>query len=212
MWIKVCGISDVETALVCHEAGADAVGFVFAESKRKINVHAVARIVKQLPRRLVKVGVFVDACPQEVAEIQSCLGLDLLQFHGKESPEYCSQFMGRAIKAFKISASGDFEALRFYQGKVWAYLLDTHLSDKAGGTGKAWDWTLFEKKQQNEYSGFRVIAAGGINAQNVVKAMQVLKPHGVDTSSGVETGGRKKQVLIKEFIDTVRRWERNEFA
>ncbi len=212
MWIKICGISDVENALTCFAAGADAVGFVFAESKRQLAVQAAGRIVKALPRGLEKVGVFVDACPREVAEIQNLLGLDLLQFHGRESPEYCSQFRARVIKAFKISTAEDFEAMSPYRSKIWACLLDTRYAGAAGGTGKAWDWNLVGNSQQIDCTRLRIIAAGGLNAHNVGEALDVLKPDGVDTSSGVETSGRKNKGLIKQFIDTVRRWERNDFA
>lgn len=212
MWIKICGITTPEAALACADAGADAVGFVFAGSKRRIAVAAAKRIAELLSRELAKVGVFVDAPRREVFEIQRYLGLDLLQFHGAESPQYCSRFSGKVIKAFRIASTRDLQAVEAYRGKIWACILDSHLPGAAGGTGKPWDWALFKSEQCVDFSGIRVIAAGGLTPQNVVTALQVIKPDGVDTSSGVESGGQKDLFLIKRFIETVRRWEKSELT
>lgn len=212
VWIKICGLTTLDAALACADAGADAVGFVFAGSKRRIAADAAKRIAGALPGELKKVGVFVDAPRREVVEIQRYLGLDLLQFHGTESPQYCSQFPVKVIKAFKIASPRDLQAADAYRGKIWACLLDSYLPGKAGGTGKPWDWALFKADQYADFSGFRVIAAGGLTPQNVVTALQALKPDGVDTSSGVETGGQKDLFLIKQFIETVRRWEKSELT
>lgn len=212
MWIKICGLTTPEAVLACAEGGADAVGFVFAPSRRRITVAATGRLARLLPRRLEKVGVFVDAPWREVAEIQQRLGLDLLQFHGAESPDYCCRFPARAIKAFRIASPGDLQAVEAYRGKIRACLLDSYLPGAAGGTGKAWDWALLNPEQRAGLSGMRVIAAGGLTSRNVIAALQALKLDGVDTSSGVESGGQKDPLLIKQFIETVRRWEHRALA
>ncbi|HSW35019.1 MAG TPA: phosphoribosylanthranilate isomerase, partial [Candidatus Limnocylindrales bacterium] len=144
MWIKICGLTTAKTAHYCAVSGADAIGFVFAASKRKIAVTAARQIIEGLPPALEKVGVFVNAPHQEVAEIQHYLDLDVLQFHGAESPEYCSWFHSKVIKAFRISSAQDLLAIESYRGKIWACLLDSHIIGSDGGTGKPWDWSLFK--------------------------------------------------------------------
>lgn len=208
MWIKICGIITGEAALACAENGADAVGFVFTGSKRKISVKAAGAISALLPRDLTRVGVFVDAPLSAVEEIQKGVGLDLLQFHGSESPGYCSRFRGRGIKSFRVASARDLKKVEEYRGKVWASLLDTHQPGQAGGTGRTWDWTLLEKAEV-DLSGVKVIAAGGLTAQNVVEALQCIRPYGVDTSSGVESEGKKDPLLITDFIERIRRWEQD---
>ncbi len=212
MWIKICGITTVESALACVEAGADAIGFVFATGKRKISVEAAGRIITSLPTGLEKVGVFVDKPQEEVAEIEKSIGLDLLQFHGQESPYYCSLFPGKAIKSFRVSSARDFQSIEAYRGTIRACLLDSFRYGQAGGTGKTWNWELFSPAGTLGLSGIPYILAGGITAQNVSSALQNIKPYGVDTSSGVESGGQKDRTLIREFVRTVRRWENEKSA
>jgi len=211
VWIKICGINNIETALFCAEAGADAIGFVFAESKRKIKVETAEKIIALLPPELGKVGVFVDQDPGEVAAISRCLNLDLLQFHGNESPEYCGLFPGQAIKSFRIGASKNPPPVRDYQNKLKACLFDSYEPGKAGGTGRPWDWVLASNFKRNTFD-IPFIAAGGLTSKNVIFALDTLKPDGIDTSSGVERSGKKDHTLIKEFIETVRRYEKNEFT
>ncbi len=212
IWIKICGIKTVEAALSCVEAGADAVGFVFADSRRRISIETATGITAVLPPEIEKVGVFVDMPYQDVAETESCLGLDLLQFHGQESPHYCSLFPGKAVKSFRVASAGDFKNIEAYRGKIRACLLDAFQPGQGGGTGSTWDWDLFNHDFAVQMSEFRLIVAGGITAQNVTAALQKLKPYGIDASSGLEIDGQKDHSLIKKFIQTVRRWENGKLA
>ena len=212
MWIKICGIKTVKAAVCCAEAGADAVGFVFAESRRKVSTEQAAEIIKALPPGTVKVGVFVNKPYSEVAAIDSFLGLDLLQFHGDESPQYCNRFPGRALKSFRVASTADLEDVKKYRGSVKACLLDSFEAGQAGGTGKAWDWATLSNMVNQELAGFNLIVAGGLTAQNVKVALQHISPYGVDISSGVERAGQKDCDLIREFINTVRRCENEQPA
>jgi phosphoribosylanthranilate isomerase len=212
MWIKICGITTVEDALACAEAGADAIGFVFAASKRRISIEAAADIIAAIPPVFEKVGVFVDEPWQKVAAIEQRLGLDLLQFHGIESPAYCSRFPGKAIKAFRLNSARDLQIVESYQGKIRACLFDSFKSGQIGGTGRSWDWRLVNSKHRLSFWGIQVIVAGGLTPENVVTALQELKPDGIDTSSGVEREGRKDPGLIKKFVKTARRWEYESLA
>ncbi len=208
MWIKICGITSLEAAQACAEAGADAVGFVFAESRRKITVEVAGNIIKQLPPGLKKVGVFVNETEQKVAWIQNYLGLDLLQFHGTEGPSYCSRFSGKAIKAFSPDPERGFIDIKAYRGKIMACLIDSYLPGHPGGTGVTWDWKSF-KPFQAALIPCWLIAAGGLNPGNVYGALEALRPDGVDVSSGVEKEGEKDIFLIKQFVNEVRRWKKN---
>ena len=212
MWIKICGISTIEAAACCVEAGADAVGFVFAESRRKVSVEQAAEIIRVLPPEVNKVGVFVNKSYSDVAAIDAALGLDLLQFHGDESPQYCNRFPGRAFKSFRIANTADLEDVKKYRGSVKACLLDSFKTGQTGGTGKAWDWAMLSNMVSQELTGFNLIVAGGLTAQNVKVALQHFSPYGVDISSGVERAGQKDCDLIREFIKTVRRCENEQPA
>lgn len=213
MWVKICGITTPEAALACAEAGADAVGFVFAESRRRISPEEARRITEILPPELERVGVFVDAPWQEVAEIQEYLRLDVLQFHGGENPDYCAHFPVKVIKAFRVASLEDLQVVGAYRDRIHACLLDSYVPGVQGGSGRVWDWGLFERLPRFGPLGVeRVIVAGGLAPENVVDALRIVKPYGVDTSSGVETCGRKDALKIRKFIENVRRWERGEFA
>ncbi len=212
MWIKICGILTIEAALCCADAGADAIGLVFAESRRNISVKTAGKIIEALPAGVKKVGVFMDLPQKEVADIDNFLKLDLLQFHGNESPSYCSFFPGKAIKSFRVAAPGDLEAIKAYRGKIQACLLDSLIPGQAGGTGKSWNWSIFKDELAKRLCGIPLIVAGGLNANNVTTAMQELKPFGVDSSSGVECNGQKDPALVKEYIEKVRRWEHASLA
>lgn len=212
MWIKICGIQTVEAAVCCTEAGADAVGFVFAESRRKVSVDRAAEIIRVLPPGINKVGVFVNKPYPDVLAIDAALGFDLLQFHGDESPQYCNRFPGRALKSFRVANPADLEDVEKYRDSVKACLLDSFEAGQAGGTGKAWDWALLSGMVNRELAGINLIVAGGLTAQNVKVALQHISPYGVDISSGVERAGQKDCNLIREFIKTVRRCENEQPA
>ncbi len=211
MWIKICGITSKEEANICLDLGANAIGFVFADSKRKIHLDTAKKIIKHLPPGSIdKVGVFVNAPRDVVSYISDSLNLDILQFHGSETPEYCSFFQQKTIKAFKVSKTTDFQLIEAYSNLVWACILDTYSPGSHGGTGEAWDWTIIKESRQHCLSRIKIIAAGGLSAGNVQAAIEELAPYGVDVSSGVEKNGQKDYSLIKQFVNQVRGWEGSE--
>lgn len=199
--VKVCGIKNIETALYAAECGADALGFVFAPSRRRVTPDEAREIVRRLPRSIWKVGVFVDEDPEVVSETASYCGLDTLQFHGSESPEYCRRFSLRVLKALRVRGDRFFPDPDRYS--TFAYVLDTYVEGMAGGTGRSFKWGLARRVD----SGRRVIIAGGLSPENVARALEEANPYGVDVSSGVETDGEKDCEKIRLFIEEVRRWE-----
>jgi len=199
--IKICGIRDVAAALVAAEAGADAIGMVFAPSRRRISPDIAREICRTLPPFISKVGVFVDAEEKEVKGIAEFCGLDVLQFHGQETPEYCSRFAQKVIKGVQIRDEQTLPGLAAYA--QYTLLLDSYHPAEKGGTGHVFPWEMAVKGK----SGQRIILAGGLDSHNVLTALQTVKPFGVDVSSGVETGGNKDSNKIRAFITTIRRWE-----
>ena len=198
--IKICGLQDTASALAAAEAGADAIGLVFAPSKRKVQPAIAREICKNLPALVNKVGVFVDEEAAVVKDIAAYCGLDTLQFHGRESAEYCSQFSQPVIKAFPIQDKASLAQLNGFE--TYTVLLDSYSAGCAGGTGCTFSWQLVELAGRK-----RIILAGGLSAANVVTAIRTVRPYGVDVSSGVETDGKKDIRKIKEFITTIRRWQ-----
>jgi len=206
--VKICGITSVEDGLVAAQAGADAVGFVFwPGSPRRVDVAAARRIARALPPFVLRVGVFVDARPEEMARAAEEVGLDLLQLHGHEPPETLAGLPRRALKA--VGVGEDFvpeQALR-YEGCAAGILLDTR-SDGAlpGGTGQSFDWTRV--RSVRERASFLMLA-GGLNPGNVHLALTAVRPDGVDVSSGVEAApGRKDADKVRAFVAAVREAER----
>lgn len=208
--VKICGISDSETAAAAVAAGADALGFVFAESKRKIAPETARDIISRLPPFVAAVGVFANAPPEVVREVADFCRLDAVQLHGAESPEYCLEFGRKVIKAFGVRqkecsptgagagvllSEADLELIAAYRS-VSAVLFDTGVPGLAGGTGRTFDWGLL--------TGIRVqvplILAGGLTPENVAAAVRMVRPYAVDVSSGVETNGRKDAAKIHAFI------------
>lgn len=194
VWVKICGLRDLETALFAARAGADALGFVFAPGRRQVTPAQAKEIIRALPPGVEKIGVFVDAPLRELQETARFCRLDTVQLHGAESPEYCRLAGLPVIKAFRVG-EGDW-AGTVGRYAVKAVLLDTCEPGRAGGTGQTFDWLLAGKLA---YAG-GIILAGGLNAQNVQEAIRIAQPDGVDVSSGVETDGRKDRAKIEEFI------------
>lgn len=175
--VKICGITTLEAALAAVEAGAWAVGFVFAESRRRISPEHAKQIMQNVPSKVCKVGVFANASREFVAAVADFCQLDLLQFHGDESPEYCAGWQQPVIKAFRVRDAAFLDVLPRY--RVFAYLLDTYHPGKLGGTGKTFNWEL--ARDAGKFGP--VILAGGINAENVLDAFQMVRPYAVDVSS-----------------------------
>jgi len=199
--VKICGITNVADGLAAAEAGADALGFVFDErSPRSVRWEAAAALARALPGTIVKVGVFVDAPADLVRRaIEEC-GLNLLQFHGSETPEYCLQFGLMSMKAFRIRNAGSLEPIPTYKTDAW--LLDAYSPDKTGGTGEKFDWDLALEAQK---LGRPIFLAGGLTPENVAEAVARVQPYGVDVSSGVEAApGKKDHAKVRAFIQAAR--------
>lgn len=200
--VKICGLTSVEDALAAARLGADALGFVMAPSPRQVTVEKAQAIIRELPPLVQTVGVFVDEQPEKVEHAARLCGFDLLQFHGSESALYCSRFGRRVIKAFRLRSPLDLEGLAAYCGVVDAFLLDTFLPGKHGGTGLTFDWNLaLEAKKYG-----RVILAGGLNADNVSRAIRATRPYAVDASSGLERApGIKDSGKVALFVERATR-------
>ena len=199
--VKICGITDLADGLAAAEAGADALGFVFCDqSPRRISVKAAAALIRQLPPFVMKVGVFVNAPDDLVLRaIREC-GLNMLQFHGDEPPEYCVQFGLMSMKAFRIRDAASLHALQNYPTDAW--LLDAYSPVKPGGTGERFDWDLALRARG---MGRPVFLAGGLTSENVAAAVRHAQPYGVDVSSGVEaTPGRKDHAKVRAFIQAAK--------
>lgn len=200
--IKICGITNLEDASAACSYGADALGFVFARSPRRINPQTVKAIIKKLPPFIVTVGVFVNEERGKVRKIAADCGLDCLQFHGDETPGYCDYFKDKykIIKAVRVRDNDSLAGLGKYN--IDAFLLDTYVEGKRGGTGVKFDWGLAVKAKRY---GKPVILAGGIKVGNVREAIKKARPYAIDVSSAIEKApGKKNHNLMKAFIGKVR--------
>ena len=203
--IKICGITNIDDALMAIDAGADALGFNFVpDSPRYLkDTAAAAKIIEQLPPFITTVGLFVNAAPEVIQATADECHLDMLQLHGDESPQFCNALNRRFIKAVRVQDESSFSHLSDY--RVSGYLLDTYVKGAMGGTGIAFDWRLAVKAKQFG----RIILAGGLDPDNVASAVQQVRPYGVDVSSGVETRPRRKDpVKVQAFIQTVKEIDR----
>ena len=201
--IKICGITNLEDALLVSELGADALGFIFyPESPRKVAPAAARAIIAQLPPLVTTVGVFVDEDAAAVRELAARVGLDWVQLHGQESPEYCRSLGRRVIKGFRVQDEHSLTALAAYRGAAQALLLDTYKKGQIGGTGETFDWALAREAQK--YGP--IILAGGLNPENVARAIETAQPQAVDVASGVETApGKKDPEKLERFFAAIRR-------
>jgi len=196
--VKICGITGVEDAIFCFEAGADMLGFVFAASPRSVTESRAGTIIRRLPEGVSKVGVFLDQPMKEVAGTASRLGLNFIQLHGDESADFCLELYEKTgigiIKAVCVGDKNDLEQVEQYTlDSVSFILLDSRVKGNRGGTGKTFPWDMVE-----EYPGpgDRLIVAGGLTCDNVREAVKRLAPAGVDVSSGVE---KKSSPGVKDF-------------
>ena len=198
-WIKICGITNLEDALKASYLGVEALGFIFAPSRRRVEPSPAKKIIRSLPKTLLKVGVFVDEDPEEVMRIVEYCGLNALQFHGKESPLYCQTFFYPVFKAIRIKNLDSLREIENYRNVT--LLLDSYSPHQAGGTGIPfpWEFALKAKERGN------FVLSGGLNPSNVGEAILKVKPLGVDVCSGVEVHpGKKDPLKIKKFIKEVR--------
>jgi len=199
--VKICGITNLADAQVAVEAGADALGFIFYDqSPRFIPTKTAAEISRALPPFTLRVGVFVNPAEELVRRAIGECGLSLLQFHGDEPPEFCTQFGLMSMKAFRMRDAGSLKELPRYQTDAW--LLDAYSSDTLGGTGEQFNWDVAIEAQR---FGKPVFLAGGLTPENVAQAIQQVKPFGVDVSSGVESApGKKDHARVRMFINAAK--------
>ncbi|MBC8520117.1 MAG: phosphoribosylanthranilate isomerase [Gammaproteobacteria bacterium] len=200
--LKICGITSKEDAIYAAESGADAIGLVFYEpSPRAVTVEQAAEIIGALPPFVTTVGLFVDAEAGFVNEVLSKVSLDLLQFHGDESPAYCDSFSRPYMKAIRMREDVDLqqEAARYATAR--ALLVDAYQPGVPGGTGETFDWERIPSGMDKP-----LVLAGGLNADNVESAIRQVRPWAVDVSGGVEREkGVKDHLKVYRFIDNVRR-------
>ena len=208
-WCKICGITSEEDAEVVQDAGADALGLVFArQSKRQVSIDKAAEISHSgVVEKISKVGLFVNPSAFEVQAVLKRVALDLLQFQGDEPASFCSQFGLPYIKAVPVSQETNFSRIEQDYADAWAVQLDAHVAGERGGTGQTFDWTLWP-----DGFGLPTILAGGLNPQNIAEAIKVTSPFGVDVSGGVETidengnkiYGNKSHAAIRKFVAQVK--------
>lgn len=194
MQVKICGITTEAAAKQALCSGADFIGFVFAESKRKISPEDAARISSTLPPSIKKVGVFVNETKENMLAIAEQVGLDVIQLHGDESAEVAKQLPYEVIKAFPVKKES-VNMIGTYPCEY--YLLDSPIGTNLGGNGTAFDWDLVA---ETKIDPKKIILAGGLNPDNVRQAIATSGPAGVDVSSGVETDGKKDLTKIRAFI------------
>lgn len=209
--VKICGITNITDAMASVEAGADALGFVFAESPRQVDIHTVRDILDRLPPFITTVGVFAGLHAMEICRIWSTTGLHYAQLH--DADEHMMAFISKEIEngwnrticAVRIKADEDIR--RAINDQVVcssaAILLDTHVEGLMGGTGRTFDWTLAAKAKS---LGKPIVLAGGLRPENVADAVRMVRPYAVDVSTGVEAmPGKKDHAKVKEFIQNAKR-------
>jgi phosphoribosylanthranilate isomerase len=198
--VKICGITRVEDAISAAHSGADAIGLVFYQhSPRHVSIELAAQLAAALPPFVSVVGLFVNAEADFVRAVLARAPLDLLQFHGDETPEFCGQFGKPYLKAIRVKSGVDLlQCESDYRG-ARGLLLDAHVDGVPGGTGTAFDWTLIPGNLS-----LPVILSGGLDAENVANAIKQVQPYAVDVSSGVETAkGIKDAAKIARFMQEV---------
>ncbi|MGB9628609.1 MAG: phosphoribosylanthranilate isomerase [Thermodesulfobacteriota bacterium] len=199
-WVKICGITSFEDGLKASLLGVDALGFIFAPSPRRIDPHLARKIIEGLPTPPIKIGVFVDEAKEEVLRVAKYCCLDGLQFHGRESKEYCQKFNYFIIKAIRIQDVKSLSEMEMYPDTM--ILLDSFSPNQAGGTGNPFSWDIaLGLKGKRDF-----ILSGGLTPQNVREAIKKVKPWGVDVCSGVEASlGRKDHLKMENFIKEVKK-------
>lgn len=203
--VKICGITRIEDALAAIRLGANAIGFIFWDkSTRYIDPKEARKIVMALPPFVTVVGVYVNPSSEWVEETCSIAGLNLLQFHGDELPEFCSQFSLPYIKAVRIRSGIDLLQYAAQYSSSSGLLLDSYVEGVPGGTGRTFEWSLIP-----ENLSLPLIVSGGLHPKNVCEAIREAKPWAVDVSSGVEvTKGIKDADKIAAFMTGVRNGEK----
>jgi len=197
--VKICGITRRQDAEFSVEMGADALGLVFyAPSPRAVTIAQAQEIITGLPPFISIVALFVDAAPEEVTDCLEALPIGLLQFHGDESPEYCEQFNHPYMKALRMREGIDLQAEVSRYSSASAILVDSYQAGVPGGTGQVFNWSMITDINKP------LVLAGGLDAENVAKAIEQVKPYAVDVSGGVEQAkGIKDNMKIRDFMQEV---------
>lgn len=212
-WIKICATTSVDDALAAVKAGADALGFVFAPSKRRITPEQARDIIAQLPQKIERVGVFQNETPACIRETVELAGLTAVQLHGEESPCGVAEVLRKGprsphigvIKSIVVADDFAHRLADVVRNREW---IDSILLDAGGGSGRTFDWQAV--RPQLDGHGLRLIVAGGLTPENVGEAIRTFSPWGVDVVTGVEREpGRKDPEKIKAFVTAVRRAERS---
>lgn len=200
--VKVCGITNTHDAVAAAEAGADAFGFIFAASPRRIGVNEAREISSALPEDVLKVGVFVNAAPEEVLEIVREVGLDYAQLHGDEGPEVVAAVRDGGVRVIKVLRVRDADSLEdFEQYGADLYLLDAYSESARGGTGERFDWSLAKTLIGRD----NIVVSGGLNPDNVAEAIRAFEPFGVDASSSLEDSpGEKNDERVRRYISAAK--------
>jgi phosphoribosylanthranilate isomerase len=202
--VKICGLTREQDATAAVDCGADAIGFVFhPSSPRHVTVERAATIARAMPPFVTTVALFVDAASELIARVVDEVGVDLLQFHGQESPEYCAQHGRPWIRAIAMRPDIDLPVVQRQYAAGRGLLLDAYRPDVPGGTGETFDWNRIPPQLAS-----RIVLAGGLRADNVGDAIRRVHPYAVDVSGGVEADkGIKDPLKIRAFIEEVRRAE-----
>ena len=218
LWIKICANTSLADAMVAAEAGADAVGFVFAPSPRRVTREQVVAIVPELPARIEKIGVFVDATLDEITATVDAVGLTGVQLHSMVTAEATAKLRARFGPELRILRVVHFEAGAPEQAaaaatdaSLDAILIDSRTATAVGGTGKAYDWVEARRTVFGAMKELKFVVAGGLTPENVAEAIAILRPWGVDVVSGVEVApGRKDAAKVRAFIKKARAADRGE--
>jgi phosphoribosylanthranilate isomerase len=197
--IKICGITTKEEIEIVNRNPVDYIGFVVAKSKRRVTIDQVKALKKELKVGVKTVGVFVNESKTVMEHVKKQCGLNVLQLHGDEAIEECNSLEGSLWKCISIKDENSLKEIAMYS-ELEAVLLDTFVKGAKGGTGVAFRWDLVEGMSQK----YKIVLAGGLNPENVSKAVEIVKPYAVDVSSGVEKDGKKDEDLIKKFIRSVK--------
>ncbi|MEH7484395.1 phosphoribosylanthranilate isomerase [Neobacillus drentensis] len=196
MKVKICGITDVETGVAAAQYGADAIGFVFADSKRRISIEKAREIIAKIPKEVFKIGVFVNETKDDIERIASTVGLTHIQLHGDETASFSESLSLPVIKSISFQGNESLEELADFPSDF--ILLDSPKGKYRGGNGTVFNWNEVNPHLINSQ---KVILAGGLHADNVEEAIKIIRPYMVDVSSGVETDGKKDLRKIQTFIE-----------
>ena len=199
--VKICGITSVADGLAAAEAGADMIGLMFYEgSARRITLAQAGAISRALPPSVIRVGVFVNADEALVTRALVECGLGLLQFHGEEDSDFCTQFGVMSLKAVRVRDADSLKPLE--NMRTDAFLLDAHSRSGRGGTGETFNWDLAVAAKK---FGKPIFLAGGLTPENVAAAVRQVRPFAVDVSSGVESApGKKDPAKMNSFVQAAK--------